>query len=105
MKKRLPSRGFLIVLVAAVALPILWTNWLARNAPREKPRPYVFPVAELAALDRDLQARFAVVPDKDFGMGRIGNLHQLYVPENAAEKQTIEKLRKARLKVAFYVMS
>ena len=75
MKKRLPSRGFLTVLVVALALPAIWTNWRARHAAPEQ--PYKFPFAELVDLDRDLQARFAVVPDKDFGMYRVGNMHSL----------------------------
>ena len=68
--------------------------------------PFHFPTPELAALDHDLQARFATVPTHQFGIERVSeNQHDLYVPGTKAEKQTISRLRARHTQAAFYLMS
>jgi hypothetical protein len=77
------------------------------NMPRKPPAlPFRFPIQELAALDRDLQARFAIVPDKDFGIERTyGPQHYLYNPQSPVERATISALKKNKTDAAFYLMS
>src|SRR5690349_4647419 len=96
-KRKAVSRAFLVATVCAVAIPLAWNYWLRK--PEEK--PFAFPFVELAALDRDAQTRFAVVPEKDFGLERIGPLHNLYSPENPTEFATVAALKKRNLDVAF----
>ena len=68
--------------------------------------PFTFPTPELAALDHDLQARFAVVPDKDFGIERTyGNQHYLYDPQTSGERATVASLKQQKTDAAFYLMS
>lgn len=99
--------------ITALAIPAIvaisgTTFWLAArfNAARKPPKPFHFPFQELADIDRDLQARFAVVPDKDFGILRAyGNQHYLYNPQTPTERATIAALKKEKTSVAFYLMS
>lgn len=73
--------------------------------PKPKP-PFRFPTQELAAIDRDLQARFAVVPTKDFGIERTyGYQHYLYNPQTPAEISSVAALKKQQTEAAFYLMS
>lgn len=72
----------------------------------QKPRgPYVFPAAELAALDLIVQRRFAVIPESDFGIGRIGKRHEVFKPDTSEEKAAVAALRKRKWDVVFYVAS
>ncbi len=83
----------------------LVATWWARTRPNPAP-PFAFPTADLAALDRDVQARFAVVPEKDFGIERAyGNQHYLYNPSTPAERATVAALKKQNTEAAFYLMS
>lgn len=100
--RRIPCAIFVIALGCRL-FPLAISQWSKNRRPPAP--PFRFPTAELAALDRDLQARFAVVPDKDFGMGRIGPLHELYVPISSQEEATISVLKKRQLQAAFFVMS
>ena len=99
----------IIVLVAGACLTVPWVyrlmeKWRADQIAQMA--PFRFPSIELAALDRDLQARFAVVPTKMFGIERAyGPQHGLYAPENAHEKQSIANLKKNGTDAAFYLMS
>lgn len=74
-----------------------------------KPKPeeeFKFPTRELAAIDRDLQARFAVVPTKDFGIERTyGYQHYLYNPQTSREIASVAALKKQDTEAAFYLMS
>ncbi|HVF11181.1 MAG TPA: hypothetical protein VNA16_10280, partial [Abditibacteriaceae bacterium] len=100
--RRFPVRFFVATtLLAAVPLAVMW--W--RHQTQRPEPPYVFPSQELAALDRVVQARFAVVPTKNFGVDRIGSLHELFVPETQNEKAVIAALRRHHQNVAFYVIS
>jgi len=66
-----------------------------------------FPTAELAALDRDVHARFATVVQRDFGIERIeiGEPdHMVYQPETAEEAKDIAALAPQKMDVLFYVM-
>jgi len=95
-----------LAILAIVAMS--GTLWLAAryNAARKPPKPFHFPFQELADIDRDLQARFAVVPDKDFGIERTyGNQHYLYNPQTPTERATITALKREKTSVAFYLMS
>ncbi|RYX85488.1 hypothetical protein EON83_05850 [bacterium] len=88
---------------------LLWGASRYRES-RQKPplplKPFSFPTPELASLNRDLQARFAVVPDKDFGIVRAyGNQHYLYNPQTPTEKTTIAALKNKKTDAAFYLMS
>ena len=104
MKNRKISRPMLAVAVGCVLVPLGATQWAKSRRPPAP--PFAFPTAQLAALDRDLQARFAVVPDKDFGIERTyGNQHYLYNPSTPAERATIAALRKQKTEAAFYLMS
>lgn len=70
------------------------------------PVPFAFPTRELAAIDRYLQVRFAVVPDKDFGIERTyGNQHYLYDPQTPAEHSHVAALKQQKTQAAFYLMS
>jgi hypothetical protein len=89
------------VLVAAIPLGV----WKFRHQPKAPPPPYTFPSAEIAALDRVVQARFAVTPDNDFGMGRIGKRHEYFEPVSEAEQNAMQGLGQAKQEVAFYVVS
>ncbi len=100
--------AFMIIAFAGMVGPAVYTRLLERRRAVQiaQMKPFQFPTAELAALDRDLQARFAVVPTKEFGIERVsGPQHLLYVPENAREQQTIQNLKKKRTEAAFYLMS
>ena len=55
-------------------------------------------------LDRIVQQRFAVIPDKDFGSGRIGNQHELFSPTTPKEVHVIRDLEKTGQPVIFYVV-
>ena len=104
MKPKTPfPRVMVAVALGCLAFPFGVVVWNQTHPPTP---PFKFPSAELAALDRDLQARFAVVPDKDFGIERAyGNQHYLYNPETPAERQTIAALHKQQTDAAFYLMS
>ena len=111
MKKK---ERILIALGSTTALAILaivamsGTLWLAARykAARKPPASFHFPFQELADIDRDLQARFAVVPDKDFGIERTyGNQHYLYNPQTPTERATMAALTRKETSVAFYLMS
>ncbi|HEX8237192.1 MAG TPA: hypothetical protein VF600_14635 [Abditibacteriaceae bacterium] len=93
--------------VAVVSVATIAYQTSSRRAARQREvnAPFQFPHAELASLDRDVQARFAVVPTKGFGVERIAPLHHLYAPHSWVEKQTVAALQKQHLDVAFYVMS
>ena len=83
---------------------ILAAATLYRKPP--PPAPFAFPTKELAAIDRDLQVRFAVVPDKDFGIERAyGNQHYLYDPQTPAERSHVAALKGQKTQAAFYLMS
>lgn len=104
MNSRKIPRVLIAIAVGCVVFPFAATRW-AKNRPAPAP-PFSFPTVELAALDRDLQARFAVVPDKDFGIERAyGNQHYLYNPTTPAERATIAALKKKNTEAAFYLMS
>ena len=95
---------FLLVCVAASGAILLLTARYVDKKP--KPAPFRFPSKELAAIDRDLQARFAIVPDKDFGIERTyGNQHYLYDPHTPAEIASVNALKKQKTQAAFYLMS
>jgi len=105
--QRRRDRRFLLKFFLAMSLLALlplgiarWQENRRRNAPKT---PYTFPFAEMAALDRVVQARFAVVPDKDFGIDRIGKRHEVFVPQTAKEKAVIAALKKRGYEVVFYV--
>lgn len=94
--------------ILAIVATIGTSLWLAAryNAPRKPPKPFHFPLQELADIDRDLQARFAVVPDRDFGILRTyGNQHYLYNPQTPTERATMAALKREKTSVAFYLMS
>jgi hypothetical protein len=92
------------IAVGCLLVPLAATQWAKFRRPPAP--PFAFPTAELAALDRDLQARFAVVPEKDFGIERTyGNQHYLYNPNTPAERATINALKKQKTEAAFYLMS
>ncbi|HEX8465603.1 MAG TPA: hypothetical protein VF627_13380 [Abditibacterium sp.] len=109
--------GLLIAsgLVVALPLGLAVSSWsrsasgsapAAASNPSSKERQAAFPTAELAMLDRDVQERFAVVPQKDFGMSRISvRGHNIYRPATKTEQQTIAALQEKGVNVAFYVMS
>lgn len=103
--RRIP-RVIVAIAAACLVFPVV-TIWWAKTHPAPAPAPpFAFPTAELAALDHDLQARFAVVPDKDFGIERTyGNQHYLYNPTTPAEIATIAALKKRKTEAAFYLMS
>ncbi len=101
------NRKFLLKFFVATSLLALlpfgvarWQENRRRNAPKA---PYTFPFAELAALDKVVQERFAVIPDSDFGVGRIGKRHDVFVPQTAKEKAVVAALKKRGLEVVFYV--
>ena len=86
---------------------VLWGAVRYGNFFKPKPAPaFRFPSQELAAIDRDLQARFAVVPTKDFGIERTyGYQHYLYNPQTPKEIASVNALKKQKTEVAFYLMS
>lgn len=103
MNRKIP-RCVVAIAVGCLMFPIAGM-WWDKTRPAPAP-PFAFPTAELAALDRDLQARFAVVPDKDFGIERAyGPQHYLYNPNTPAERATISALKKQKTEAAFYLMS
>lgn len=68
--------------------------------------PFRFPTTELAAIDRDLQVRFATVPEKDFGIERTyGYQHYLYNPQTPTERSHVAALKQRKTQAAFYLMS
>src|SRR5687767_10589962 len=94
--------------ITALAIPAIVSisGTILKLTARKPPKPFHFPLQELAAIDRDLQARFAVVPDKDFGILRTyGRQHYLYNPQTPTEHATIAALKKEKTSVAFYLMS
>ena len=100
--QKLPIR-FFIAMLALCAVPLLAARW-KRPTPEVPAKAYQFPTRELAALDRAIQVRFAVVPDKDFGLPRIGQRHSYFYPAIAPEKSAVKDLQKARQEVVFYVV-
>ena len=83
---------------------VLGAATLYRKPP--PPAPFAFPTDELGAIDRDLQVRFAVVPEKDFGIERAyGNQHYLYDPQTPAEISHVAALKARNTEAAFYLMS
>ena len=93
-----------VVICSLLAGALLGASVLFRRAP--EPAPFAFPSRELAALDHDLQARFALVPEKDFGIERTyGNQHYLYDPQTPAELASVAALKRDKTEVAFYLMS
>lgn len=96
----------LLLCVGASGAVIGLSALYATRKPQVEPRPFKFPTAELAAIDRDLQARFAVVPDKFFGIERAyGDQHYLYNPQTPSEIAAVSNLKKEKTEVAFYLMS
>lgn len=104
-KRSVAAKGTAALAIAvAVSGTILWLA--QRHNAVQQPKPFHFPFQELAAIDRDLQARFAVVPDKNFGIERAyGPQHYLYDPQTPTERATIAALKKKKTSVAFYLMS
>lgn len=102
-RRRFPSRRFLLWTLLLCALPFA-IAWWRREPAQVAARPYRFPTPELAALDRATQARFAVVPDKDFGLRRMGPRHGYFYPAIASEKVAVKNLQKAQQEVVFYVV-
>ncbi|BCM91475.1 hypothetical protein IAD21_03348 [Abditibacteriota bacterium] len=102
--------GWTLGVVLVFSSPIFLgfgVSYLRHRPPTPRPLPSApaqFPFTELAALDRVVQERFAVVPDKDFGAARIGPRHEYFRPLTKQEKQAIEGLQKARKNVVFYVV-
>lgn len=86
---------------------LLWgATRYSQLPPAPVPVPFAFPTKELAAIDRDLQVRFATVPEKDFGIERTyGNQHYLYNPQTSAERSHVAALKKQKTQAAFYLMS
>ena len=103
-QKRWPSRRFWALTLSLCALPLAISWWRGRALPLPPAIPYKFPTRELEELDRAVQARFAVVPDKDFGMGRIGPRHSYFSPIIPQEKQAVAGLQSAKQQVLFYVV-
>ena len=111
-------------LTAALGILLLavWGGWATSRTRRSGPgpgpppdpalrldtRPHPpFPSAELAALDRDIQARFAVVVNRNFGYSRVflpAEAHAPYRPLTPHEEADVAALRKQKLDVLFYVM-
>lgn len=102
-RKRLASRRFWIFTLALCALAPL-VAWWRQPALLPPAKAYSFPTRELAELDREVQARFAVVPDKDFGLSRIGPRHGYFSPLTPREKSVIAALQKSKQEVVFYVV-
>lgn len=102
-KNRLPSRRFLIVTLGICLTPLIVT-WFRRPQPLAPAKPYHFPSEQLAALDQAVQVRFAVVPDSDFGLPRIGPRHGYFSPATENEKAVVSELRKTKQEVIFYVV-
>lgn len=101
-RKQLLLKFFLATSLLAV-LPLGIARWQEnqrRNAPKT---PYSFPFAELGALDKVVQERFAVVPTDDFGISRIGKRHESFVPQTSEEKAVVVALKKRGYEVIFYV--
>lgn len=95
----------IIALATLASGALLWLAVRYHEA-HPPPEPFHFPFQELADIDRDLQARFAVVPDKDFGIERTyGNQHYLYNPQTPTELATVAALKRENTSVAFYLMS
>lgn len=104
MGKRSIPRVVVVVAVGCLIFPLAVARWEKNRRPPAP--PFRFPSPELAALDRDMQARFAIVPEKDFGIVRTyGPQHYLYNPSTPAERATVAALRKSKTEVAFYLMS
>ena len=100
------KRLWVLFTCCAASGALLWIAVRYHAVKKPDAPPFRFPTQELAALDRDLQARFAVVPDKDFGITRTyGNQHYLYNPQSGREQATISALKKKNTDVAFYLMS
>lgn len=96
-------RFLLVCAFASIAILVLAARYADK---KPKPTPFQFPSQELAAIDRDLQARFAIVPDKDFGIERTyGNQHYLYNPQTPVEMASVDALKKQKTQAAFYLMS
>lgn len=102
-RRRFPSRRFVLWTLLLCALPFA-IAWWRREPAQVAARPYRFPTPELAELDRAVQARFAVVPDSDFGLGRVGPRHGYFYPASALEKSAVGNLQKAQQEVIFYVV-
>ena len=100
--RRLPSWRFLICTALLAAIPLIVARF--RRPPEVVARPYKFPNAQVAALDKVVQARFQVVPNSDFGVGRIGERHEYFKPTTEAERAAIRDITRARQEVAFYVV-
>jgi hypothetical protein len=102
-RKQFKMGRFFMLMALVAAIPLLVARYL-ENARRNAPKtPYVFPVTELAALDQVVQARFAVIPEKDFGVSRIGKRHEVFVPQTAQEKSVVAALKRRGYEVVFYV--
>jgi len=106
IKSRFTKISGVLVLVVASGLTVshAWYRW--KTAPRFDTSPHPpFPTAELAALDRDVQARFAVVVQRDFGYCRIVQpSHDLYKPVSPREKANVAALKAQKLDLLFYTM-
>lgn len=100
------KRIFLLFGCSVVSVALLWGVGRYNASKNRNSDPFRFPTRELAQLDRDLQARFAVVPDKDFGIERTyGYQHYLYNPRSQRERATISALKQKKTEAAFYLMS
>ena len=94
-----------VVFCTVISGALLWSA-TRYFKPKPPAPPFRFPSAQLAAIDRDLQVRFAVVPEKRFGIERTyGNQHYLYDPQTPAELHSVAALKKRDTEVAFYLMS
>ena len=99
------NRKVLLKFFVATSLLALLPFGVARWRRAQPKTPYTFPFAELAALDKVVQARFAVVPGSDFGMTRVGPRHDYFKPVTPEESVAIAALRRAGFEVVFYVAS
>ncbi len=104
LKKRWPSRRFWLFTLGLCAVPLVMSWWHSPSVPLPPAIPYKFPTQALEELDHAVQTRFAVVPDKDFGVNRIGPRHGYFSPVTSPEQQAIADLRKDNQEVVFYVV-
>ncbi|BCM90886.1 hypothetical protein IAD21_02749 [Abditibacteriota bacterium] len=103
-QKRWPSRRFWLFTLGLCAAPLGVAWWRSRPVPLPPVIPYEFPTQSLEELDHAVQIRFAVVPDKDFGVNRIGPRHGYFSPITSQEQQAVNDLRKDNQEVVFYVV-
>ena len=96
--KRIGILAFLSIVGSGVAIAV-------HGAGSEPPQP--FPTTELQSLDRDVQARFAIIVRSNFGMSRIvrrTDTHALYHPDTPDEVKHVTALKSQGQDVLFYVL-